>query len=379
MQSIELDPTHVRIAGVQEVDRSGPAVVLQRLPAWARAQVVDPAVHLLTQMPCGARLELDTDATVIELEVGLTLVQLGDDPVVPAAFDLTVAGQVVARPTSIDGTVISIDRTDGSIDFRPGPSSTTVQFEGLPADTKRVEIWLPHAAAVTLHELRVDDGAAVAAPAPDPRRRWAHYGSSISHCLEATSPTGVWPVVAARQADVALDSFAIAGQCQLDPFVARTLRDLPLDLISLKLGINLVNGDTMRERAFVPAVHGFLDTIRDGHPSIPLLVVTPILCPAHEQHPGPTVGGTPISVIDRRPALAVGSLTVGRIRELLAEVVAARRAAGDEHLHLLDGRELFGENDLDDLPDGLHPNAAGYQRMGERFHAVAFGPGGPFA
>jgi lysophospholipase L1-like esterase len=48
------------------------------------------------------------------------------------------------------------------------------------------------------------------------------------------------------------------------------------------------------------------------------------------------------------------------------------------NLHLLEGTDLFGEDDLDDLPDGLHPNAAGYQRMGERFNALAFGPGGPF-
>ena len=152
-------------------------------------------------------------------------------------------------------------------------------------------------------------------PAP-PRRRstrvvaGSHYGSSISHCLEAAGPTGVWPVVAARRADVALDSFAMAGQCQLDPFVARTIRDLPVDLISLKVGINVVNGDTMRERTFVPAVHGFLDTIRDGHPTTPLLVVSPILCPAHEDHPGPTRRRRRRSrVIDRRPALAVGRLT----------------------------------------------------------------------
>jgi len=34
---------------------------------------------------------------------------------------------------------------------------------------------------------------------------------------------------------------------------------------------------------------------------------------------------------------------------------------------------------VDDLPDGLHPNSAGYRRMGERFVAYAFAPGGPFA
>ena len=61
----------------------------------------------------------------------------------------------------------------------------------------------------------------------------------------------------------------------------------PADLISLKLGINVVNGDTMRERTFVPAVHGFLDTIRERHPDVPVAVVTPIICPVAEDHPGP--------------------------------------------------------------------------------------------
>jgi lysophospholipase L1-like esterase len=32
-----------------------------------------------------------------------------------------------------------------------------------------------------------------------------------------------------------------------------------------------------------------------------------------------------------------------------------------------------------DSGDHLHPNDAGYVRMGERFHALAFGAGRPFA
>lgn len=31
------------------------------------------------------------------------------------------------------------------------------------------------------------------------------------------------------------------------------------------------------------------------------------------------------------------------------------------------------------LPDQLHPDAATHRRMGERFAALAFGSGGPFA
>jgi lysophospholipase L1-like esterase len=380
MQDIDLDGDLVRFAGVQDVERTADAWVPRRLPAWTRPQIVSPEMQFLVGMPSGARLEMDTDSTAIELDVGLTLLRMGDDPTLPAAFDLVVDGELVTAESSVVGTVIGIDMRTGEASFEIGPPSTTVRFDGLAPGRKRVEIWLPHAAALDLRAVRIDDSATATPPAPDRRRRWVHYGSSISHCLEAARPTGVWPVVAARRADVALDSLAIAGQAHLDQLVARTIRDLPADLISMKVGINLVNADSMRERTFVPAVHGFLDTIRDGHPTTPLLVVTPILCPAHEHGPGPTVHGTDGIASPERPiALANGALTLSRIREMLTEIVTTRRAGGDEHLHLLDGRELFGEGDLADLPDGLHPNAAGYARMGERFHTLAFAPGAPFA
>jgi hypothetical protein len=172
----------------------------------------------------------------------------------------------------------------------------------------------------------------------------------------------------------------------LDPFTARTIRDLPADRISLKIGINLVNADLMRLRAFGPAVHGFLDTIRDGHSTTPLLVVSPILCPIHEDTPGPTTfdlaalnagtvrfraGGDPA---DRNS----GKLTLSIIRDELARIVA-QRAPQDPNLHYLDGRDLYGEADHAELPlpDDLHPDAAAHRRIGERFARLALSATGP--
>ena len=117
---------------------------------------------------------------------------------------------------------------------------------------------------------------------------WLHHGSSISHGSDAASPTTTWPALAASLGGVELINLGLGGSALLDPFTARALRDTPADLISVKIGINLVNADLMRLRAFTPAVHGFLDTIREGHPTTPLLVVSPILCPIHEDTPGPS-------------------------------------------------------------------------------------------
>jgi hypothetical protein len=156
------------------------------------------------------------------------------------------------------------------------------------------------------------------------------------------------------------------------------MRDRPADLLSLKCGINIVNGDTLRVRTFAPALHGFLDTVRDGHPDTPFLVVSPILCPTHEDAPGPTDSTTGVIRSAASPvAREQGALTLGQIRDIVASVVKTRRDAGDTNLHYLDGRELFNESDVDDLPDGLHPNAEGYVRMGERFAKLAFADGGP--
>jgi lysophospholipase L1-like esterase len=380
MRALDLEGGVIRYAGLQDVEWTGEALALRRLPRWTRAQIVDPGIELLAGMPTGARLEFDTDSKRIEVELGLTLIKLGAEPIVPAAVDLVVDGEVVAGQTSTEGLVIELDPVANTVEFVPGRPAVKLRFDKLGSGAKHVEVWLPHAASTTLRAVRLDRRAATAPTVHDGRRRWVHYGSSISHCLEADRPTGVWPVVAARNAGVALDSLALAGQAQLDQFAARTIRDLPADLISLKVGINLVNADSMRERTFVPAVHGFLDTIRDGHPTAPIVLITPILCPAHEDAPGPSVAGGPrIAAFDRPAELTPGALTIGRIRELLADVVAARQGVGDTNLHLLDGRDLFGEADLADLPDGLHPTAAGYRRMGERFGALAFAPGTPFA
>ena len=185
-----------------------------------------------------------------------------------------------------------------------------------------IELWLPSNSMVELRAIHIDDDATLSAPPDDHRRRWVHHGSSISHCLEAHSGSRTWPSTAARLGDVQLTNLGLAGQCHLDQFTARTIRDQPADLLSLKVGINVVNGDTLRLRTFAPALHGFLDTVREGHPSIPFLVVSPILCPAHEDHAGPSDGSSGTTVALGTPTTeAQGALTLTQIRDIVAAVV----------------------------------------------------------
>ncbi len=330
-------------------------------------------------MAGGARLVLETEASAVELDLAVSRLGIVDVPLPAHSFtvDLVVDGGLHSTlPVPDAGTrVFDVD----AVLVEETRVATSVRFDGLSRRPKTLELWLPPTGVVEIRALRAD--APVRAH-EDRRPRWIHYGSSISHCYEAHSPTRTWPAVAAGLADVNLLNLGVAGECLLDPFVARTIRDEPASFISLKLGINFVNAAAMTPRTFGPAVHGFLDTVREGHPDTPVLVVSPVICPPHEDMPGPTVprdatGPFVASAQEVDPEAARRGLTLRRIRATLEEIVRIR-SADDPNLHYLDGLMLFGEGDLGDLPDLLHPNGDGYVRIGERFAAV-FGPDGVFA
>ncbi|MFC5204037.1 GDSL-type esterase/lipase family protein [Streptomyces kaempferi] len=374
------------LRGALELERTEHGVLPHRLPARARAQCADGQLAMAEAQPSGVRLVLRTRATVVELDTLPTKRAYVGAPARPdGVYDLLVDGRLADRASVAGGHVLTIDMATGSAKTAPGPVGT-LRFDGLPAGVKDVEIWLPHNETTELVALRSD---APVEPVPDRGRAvWLHHGSSISHGSDAASPTTTWPALAAALGGVELINLGLSGSALLDPFTARVLRDTPADLISVKIGINLVNTDLMRLRAFTPAVHGFLDTIRDGHPTTPLLVVSPILCPIHEDTPGPSTpdlsalsaGHLRFRAAGDPAETATGKLTLRVIRAELDRVVR-QRAAEDPNLHHIDGRVLYGEADAAELPlpDGLHPDAATHRRMGERFAGLAFTPGGPLA
>jgi GDSL-like Lipase/Acylhydrolase family/SsfX3, N-terminal domain len=373
------------VHGALELETTEYGVLPHRLPAWARAQAADEGVLQAESQPAGVRLVFRSRATELELDAHRVVSGYAGVPPRPDCFyDLLVDGELVAQTTVTGGDVMETDMSSGTTETRRGPTGT-VRFAGLPDRDKLVELWLPWSETTHLVALRTD--APVAPATGTGRRVWLHHGSSISHGSNADSPSTTWAALAARESGVDLVNLGFSGNALLDPFTARTMRDLPADLVSVKIGINLANHDLMRRRAFGPAVHGFLDTIRDGHPDTPLLVVSPLLCPIHEETPGPgsfdldAMGEGKVRFValgDPRE-VAAGKLTLQVIREELAAIVA-RRANDDPAIHYLDGLSLYGEADHDvlPLPDDLHPDGDTHRLIGRRFAEAVFRPGGAF-
>lgn len=279
-----------------------------RVPHDHRALFDVGDLLLRARMPSGARIALRTDSRRLVVVLGAAA---GSSPV-----DVVVDGRVHRGP-STDGPVL--------VELPAGPSD--------------VEVWLPQFGPVRVQALRVDQGSRCH-PVTSADARWTVHGSSITQRRHAAGPVDTWPALVARRLGLDLLNLGFGGQCLLDPMVARLVRDTPADVITLCLGINVFGQATHDERSLLPAVLGFVATVRDGHPSTPITVVSPL--------------ATSVPADERNSA----GMTLNDVRSHVVLAVQRLVASGDEDLHLVDGHDLLGPEERGHLVDRVHPGAS---------------------
>lgn len=375
-----LDVVRAALAGQLDVEETDDGLRPWRLPPASRRHAPE-SLALMAEFASGVRLRLRTDADRLEIDASvfrLAMRHLGR-PTAPARWVAVVDGlEVVA---DLEETGVVVETADRRFERGPAVRSTVVLDLGVADGERDVVVWLPQDASVELHSIRAfrrDSPASATAMSPQDAVRWLHHGSSISHGGTASGPTRTWPVLAASALGVSPTNLGFGGNAMLDPMTARAIAGARADVITLKLGINVVGADAMRRRTFVPALHGFLDLVREGHPGTPIVVLSAIGCPALERAPGPIAAGVDgrIAAVPRPVLPGDGSLTLELSRELIQDAVADR-AADDPALSYVDGRTLLAPDEDALLPDGLHPADEGYALMARRFAALAADPSHP--
>ncbi|MBX3015917.1 MAG: hypothetical protein KF832_30635 [Caldilineaceae bacterium] len=322
MQSIQLYNDQLTWAGAVSVQHTPDWSLPWRLP-YAQMDLFPPIeLQARAVMPAGVRLTFVSNTRTI---VGTLL------PV----------PEISALDLVCDGKLFATHPLEGRTEFR---------FENLPEGEKQLELWLPQIGEFKLTALALDDGASLSAN-QDHRPRWITYGSSITQCRTATSPTQTWPALVARARQLNLTCLGFGGQCHLEPMIARLIRDLPADYLSMCVGINIQGANSLSPRTFRAAIIGFVQIVREKHPDSPYVVMSPIYSPPRESVPN-TVG-----------------FTLQAMRDEVVAAVSALQAAGDHNLHYVNGLDIFGADYAHLLPDDLHPDAEGYRLMGENFTA----------
>ncbi|HWL54329.1 MAG TPA: SGNH/GDSL hydrolase family protein [Chthoniobacteraceae bacterium] len=290
-----------------------------RIP-FHKKGLFEETLVLRAGMPAGVRLAFQSNTRAL----AVNLVPLEGN----TKLDLMVDGRVLDTAT-LDGR----DR---------------VEWNDLPEGEKRIELWLPQRGQFDLRSLEIDDGATFAT-VTDERLRWITYGSSITHCGEAASPSQTWPAIVAQAYDLYHFNLGYGGQCHLDPGIARMIRDLPADFISICAGINIQGSGSLNARTFPSNLIGFVEILREKHPTTPLVIISPIYSFKRETEPN------------------VIGWNLCNYRKSVKESVERLRAHGDHAIHYIDGLELYDESLGHLMPDNLHPNADGYRALGKRF------------
>lgn len=307
--------------GAISLERIGEAVKPWRIPYREKSLYPPNGLSGHAATPAGVRLSFVSDTDALRLHVA----PMDQERI----FDCIVDGvlvQSVLLPS--DERVVAFDR--------------------LERKRKAIDIYLPQTAAVTIEACSIAAGASLELPADD-MPRWVCYGSSITQCATAASPAETWPAIVAREQQLHLTCLGYRGNCQLEPMVARLVRDLPADFVSLCLGINVYGSNSMSIRTFRAMVIGFLKIVTETHRGIPIVVISPIVSPPREE------------------TANLAGLTLVLIRREIEAALEALRQTGTDHLHYFDGLRFFGPEYAGYLPDELHPDAEGYRIMGRRF------------
>lgn len=216
-----------------------------------------------------------------------------------------------------------------------------------------VDVYLPPMAETEIAGIGLPARASFE-PAGAPAITWLAYGDSITQGEGASD--GAHTYVEGVRRRLGLGSrleplnVGLSGAARGEYSVAQALAQMPCDLITVSMGTNVYGQGCYDGAAWREVLRNFLAILRTGHPSTPLLVISPIWRAVEEAESTPNARG----------------LTHRDLRRITEEVVLERVQEGDSALTLVGGLELLGVGEAGLSRDGLHPSDSGMDRMAER-------------
>jgi lysophospholipase L1-like esterase len=327
---IKADDSRLLWQGVVSLEKKENGTIPWRIPYEDKDFYPDEELHLQASHASGVRLLFKTNSKKVKLEAKCLE---KDRYSVPreCQVDLCIDNEIIQ-------TVV-FDKNKKAI------------FDILPSGEKVVELWFSPSYKINLKNIELDNDATLNKTC-DKRLKWITYGSSITHCMQATSPAMTWPAIVARNKNLNLTSLGYAGQCKLDSMIARIIRDMDADFITLKLGINVY--EDMSPRLFSAATIGTIAIIREKHKNTPMVVCSSIYSPPRET--------TPSRVNN----------TLRAMRDSIKRNVEFLQNRGDKNIYYVDGLNIFGPELVSYLPDELHPDAKGMQLLAKNFVQQVF-------
>lgn len=286
-----------------------------------------------------ARLPADTWASA-SLPVGVRLELTGDAPRVRLTYR-TQTDDLGYRGAGA-GTTFTVWRAGVQLDEQAavlGAGAVELTLTGDPGSP--AVIYLPEAMKPTVMSIEAVQGTVEPAPV---QPRWLCYGDSIAEGWVATGPAGAWPAVAGRTFGLDHVNLGYAGAARGETVSAEQIAALPSPaVISVTHGTNCWTRIPHSIEQMRANTRSFLTVLRQGHPSAPIVVGSPVLRPDAEERPN-----------------RLGA-TLADIRRAIEDVAA------DSDATVVSGAGVLTAAQL---PDGIHPGDEGHRAIAAVFGAA---------
>ncbi len=284
-----------------------------RLPAdvWHAASV-----------PVGVRLELVGDAQAVDIAYRTTTGNLGyRGDGAGITFSVWRGGRKACEEEAVLG--------DGLIRLTLGAGSPD----------KSAIVYLPEGMQPLVLSLTAVKGEIAPAPLLP---RWLAYGDWVTQGWIASGPAQGWAAIAARKTGLDLINLGYAGAGRGEIVSAEHLAGLAAEIITINFGESCWTRIPHSTGMVSEGFRSFLDVVRQGHPTTPIVVISPVVRPDAEDEPN-----------------RLGA-SLSDIRYAIESVTRERIVAGDDHLSLVPGEAIIEPTHL---ADGIHPGDEGHKRI----------------
>lgn len=220
---------------------------------------------------------------------------------------------------------------------KTGAEAELLLFQGEDAREKEIVIHLPHLQEVKISAIGVDQETKFSKP----ERKYVRslpvvfYGSSVCQGSGAVHPGQTYEAILCRELNLDFVNLGFGGAGKAEANVVSLVNSIPACCYVFDLGKSYGAQDAT-------AFKTMLQTVRQSHPDIPLIAMTPITSAKEVKEPDYSERSVHTRTVMRDP-----------VNELIQ--------AGDKRLFLVEGEDLLGFKEHSALSkDGVHPSDQGY-------------------
>ena len=307
---LELPAPDVHVHGLPWFSGNYPD--LYRFPKDRLTQLPE-RVSVQARFPAGARVRFSSDSVSVSFEI------TGVNEAPRHGIDVYLDGGYLRTVVVAPGT------------------STYEVFDGFPRRPRLIELYLPYRQEIRIDRIVMDQDASVSTP---PAYRGSlplvFYGSSVAQGVGSGRSSVSYEAALSRMLGLDYVNLGFGGAGKAEPEVVELVASIDACCYLFDLGKSY---GAQSHHAYSQ----MLRTVRDAHPDVPIICITPIYSTRERYSPE-------YSELSNHTRSVV--------------VTAAEEV---KSVRVMDGLTLLGEGDADGLSnDGVHPSELGFQRIAER-------------